>query len=208
MFWANVINAATGILIITFQTRQLDVYNISISHLSISVSLNILLTITIVIRLVLHSRNDRAVMGSQAGIGGLYKTIATMLIESCALYAVTSLLLIGLWANRSDASNIFVPIHAETQVCTPRNYNLRLSNMVIGQVIAPLLIVQRVANRNALTSNTIVSGGTSSFRVRSRHEPTGGSYAFPGGSADDHGRDTVELEIVVEGRDNPQDSRV
>ena len=116
-FWANVIDAATGILIITFQARQLDVYNISISHLSISVSLNILLTLTIVIRLVLHGRNVRAATGSRVGIGGLYKNIATMLIESCALYAVTSLLLIGLWVNRNSVANTFVPIHAETQAC-------------------------------------------------------------------------------------------
>ena len=70
----------------------------------------------IVIRLVVYGRNLRAVTGSVAGIGGLYKTIATMLIESCALYAANSLLLIGLWAAGSGASGIFLPTFADTQV--------------------------------------------------------------------------------------------
>ena len=70
----------------------------------------------IVTRLVLHGRNIRAVTGSQVGISGLYKTIATMLIESSALYAVNSLVLIGLWAAGSGASGIFLPTLSQTQV--------------------------------------------------------------------------------------------
>lgn len=81
--------------------------------------------------------------------------------------------------------------------------------MVGGQVIAPLLLVQRVANHRALTSNTIASGGRiDSFHVRSRRESTGGSRVIPSGSASNGGRDTVQLVIAVEARDNSQDSRV
>ena len=119
--WADVINLATGIMIIVAQARGLDVVGISLPHLSISVSLNVLLTLMIVIRLVMHGRNVRAATGSSAGIAGLYKAIATIVIDSSALYAVTSLLLIGLWATRSGAAEIFTPIHAEIQVCaSPR----------------------------------------------------------------------------------------
>ena len=53
-------------------------------YLSVSVSLNILLTLMIVIRLILHTRNVRTAMG-MSGIGGLYKTIIVMLIESCVI---------------------------------------------------------------------------------------------------------------------------
>jgi len=65
-----------------------------IPYLSISVSLNVLLTLMIVIRLVLHGREIRAATGSGAGISGLYKSVSTMLIESCALFAVTSLVVV------------------------------------------------------------------------------------------------------------------
>ena len=86
-----------------------------LSYLSISTSLNVLLTLMIVIRLILHTRNIRNAMGI-GGIGGLCKAISTMLIESCALYAVTSLLVIIPLAIQNYAMDIFFPILAETQV--------------------------------------------------------------------------------------------
>ena len=90
--------------------------NFGVPYLSISVSLNVLLTLMIVTRLVLHCRNIRAAMGSPGGIGGLYKAVVTMLIESCALYAVNSLLFIGSWGTGSYAANIFMPMLAQAQV--------------------------------------------------------------------------------------------
>ena len=88
-----------------------------LSYLSISVSLNVLLTFMIVIQLAIHTRNIRTVMGTLGGISGLYKAIATMLIESCALYAVNSLLVIIPVAASSNVINTF-PILAQTQVRT------------------------------------------------------------------------------------------
>ena len=85
-------------------------------YFSISLSLNVLLTLMIVIRLILHTRDIRASMGG-TGIGGLYKVIVTMLIESSALYAVNSLLVLGPSSAGNSASDIFIPILAETQVC-------------------------------------------------------------------------------------------
>ena len=72
-------------------------------------------TLTIVDRLVSHLRNIRDTTRF-TGIRGLYKALATMLVESSVLYAVTSVLLIGLWAVDSGAVEIFIFAHAETQV--------------------------------------------------------------------------------------------
>ena len=80
--------------------------------------LNILLTLIIVVRLILHSRTMRPSMGGPTGISGLYKDIVTMLVESSALYAISSLLFIGPWGAGNSAADIFLPILAETQVCT------------------------------------------------------------------------------------------
>ena len=44
----------------------------SVTYLSISLSLNVLLTLIIVIRLIVHARNTRAALG-MAGIGGISK---------------------------------------------------------------------------------------------------------------------------------------
>ena len=98
-----------------------------IPYLSISVSLNVLLTLMIIIRLVLHDRNIRAATWFRVGISGLYKAVSIMLIESCALFAVSSLVVVvamvrgisGLEDARYPAAfvvDIFFPILAETQV--------------------------------------------------------------------------------------------
>ena len=70
----------------------------------------------IVIRLVLHARNTRTALGI-TGIGGLSRAIIIMLVESCALYAVSSLSVIGPLGAENSASNLFLPILAQTQVC-------------------------------------------------------------------------------------------
>ena len=112
-----------GILLI-YQTSQPNssiwnsvAINIGLPYFSISISLNILLTLMIVTRLVLHSREIRTAMGAPSGLTGLYKAIITMLVESSALYAVNSLLFVGPWGAGNHAADIFLPILAETQVC-------------------------------------------------------------------------------------------
>jgi len=50
----------------------------------------------------------------------------------------------------------------------------------IGQVIAPLLIIKRVANGSALTSRAIATGHTSLFNARGQEEPTGSDGTPPG----------------------------
>ena len=91
--------------------------NISDSHYSISISLNVLLTLMIVIRLVLHSRKIRTSMGI-AGIGGLCKAIITMLIESSMIYATSSFLVLGMLNTGVFTSSGFLFILAETQART------------------------------------------------------------------------------------------
>ena len=82
----------------------------------ISVGLNVVLTLMISFRLILHSRNIRGVMGSTSGISSLCRATVTMLIESSALYAITSLLFIAPYAASNFASDIFLPVLAEVQV--------------------------------------------------------------------------------------------
>ena len=93
----------------------------SVAYTSISASLNILLTLMIVIRLVFRGRSMRATTGSSAGLSGLYKIMAAMFIESSALYAGTSVLTIGLWATKSGVSNAFAPVVCIIQVCASRS---------------------------------------------------------------------------------------
>jgi len=113
MLKANTDNIAMGIMSLIL----LPQYYYYITYLSISLFVNVLLTLMIVVRLVLHSWNTRTATGSPAGTSGLYKSIATMLIESSALFAVSSLITVVLWTIDHPVGNAFPLILSETQVC-------------------------------------------------------------------------------------------
>ena len=116
----NVINTATGVLFLAARLNDASygstVYKFGLPYILISISLNILLTFMIVTRLVLQIKGIRTAMGI-TGINGLCKAIITVLIESCALYTVSSLLVIGPWAAGYHDVILFLPILCQTQVC-------------------------------------------------------------------------------------------
>ena len=122
MHKTNVENIATGILTIFYtivEERGLGNAQSTLPYLLISLSLNILLTLMITVRLFLLDRSVRATTGSSGGINGLYKTISTMLIESSALFAVSSLLVIAPLAAGNVVAKTFYSILAQTQVRAP-----------------------------------------------------------------------------------------
>ena len=112
---ANVYNIAISIMLTYNETKTAQIGDDILSYLSISISLNVLLTLMIVIRLILYTRNTRNAMGI-SGIGGMCNAISTMLIESCTLYAVSGLLVIIPLAVENYIMAFFLPILAETQV--------------------------------------------------------------------------------------------
>ena len=136
--WANMVNIALGIVTLFYQASGVTnaVWGSFASHpttpyLAVSIPLNVLLALMIATRLVLHGGNIRAAMGPP-GIGGLYKTIVTVLVESSALYAVSSLLVLAEGGSR--IAYIFLPILAETQVRAfpvGPGYSNRLSNVTM-----------------------------------------------------------------------------
>ena len=110
-----------GIVPIYYQATQLlndsdVVTDFHYPYFSISLSLNVLLTLMIIIRLVLRGRNVQNVVGTPVGMAGLYKTTFTMIVESSALYAVTYVLFLGSWSAGSSVVLVFLPILANTQV--------------------------------------------------------------------------------------------
>lgn len=108
------------------------------SYFSISLSLNALLALMIIARLTLHSRNVRKAIGaSNNDLGSYTTTITTMLVESYALYALSLLLFIVPWDLDNWVGSIFAKFPGPCQV------------------IAPYLIIIRVADRRALTGAMI-----------------------------------------------------
>ena len=112
---ANFDDVVMGAMMV-YQSAQLtSSYWSAIPYFSISISLDLILTLMIVIRLVVYARNTRTAMGI-TGVGGLCKAIVTMLIESSIIYAVNSLLFIVPWVTKNYADDIFLPILGQAQV--------------------------------------------------------------------------------------------
>ena len=149
--WTNVVNTVVGIVALKYQTLGwgppwAPCPNIfGAPCLYVSLALNALLTFMIVVWLSLHIRNIRAAMGGRAEFSGLYNTIITMFLESFALQAVASLLVIGSSRTYPASWNIAQPyaaiedvsyqILAQTQVRAfqwPRPQFDGLPNMTMG----------------------------------------------------------------------------
>ncbi|KAJ7097071.1 hypothetical protein B0H15DRAFT_902416 [Mycena belliarum] len=121
LFIKNPFQAANGI-------------NWTLPYLALSLSLNIILTISIVGRLTVWRIRIRRVMGSDHG--SQYTGIASMIVESAALHAVLSLLFLIPDGIGHPLSIIF------------------LQTLMPDQVLASLLIIFRVARGKAWSSET------------------------------------------------------
>ena len=131
--WAKIDNIAMGSMFI-YQGAVTSTTDWSaIPYYSITLSLNVILTLMIVVRLVLHTRNTRAALGI-TGIGGLCNAVITMLIESCALYAAGLLPVIGSWAARNPITNFFLLVSPQTQVraFARSRSSVRFSDVTMG----------------------------------------------------------------------------
>ncbi|KAF5310069.1 hypothetical protein D9619_010313 [Psilocybe cf. subviscida] len=100
----------------------------------LTISLNLTLTTAIVARLLVFRWRISKALGSR--YGSHYTSIAAMLIESALIYSGGALLFIVPFGLNSPLSNMFIQVLAEIQI------------------IAPLLIIYRVASGEAWSSNT------------------------------------------------------
>ena len=95
---ANITDAAIGIAYVCEGLARSYVpivfMHLGTSYMSIWLLPNVLLTLMIVTRLILHRRNFRRAIGASNGSDGLFTAIVTMLVESCALCAITYILCI------------------------------------------------------------------------------------------------------------------
>ena len=134
-------NVGMGIVFFYQRTHMTSTLWSAIPYFSISLSLNTLLTLMIITRLVLYARKTRTALGI-TGIGGLCKAIVIMLVESCTIYAVNSLV-VGLLGAGNAAWGLLLAIIGEIQVRASHNPDPRAGCLMqrrIEQVIAPLLI--------------------------------------------------------------------
>ena len=108
-------NVAMGIIFVYQVTGPTTIASAGIPYFSLSLSLNVILTLMIVVRLTLHARDVRTATG-ETGSGGLCTAIVTIFVESCPVNAVTSVLVLGLLGDGNDPMDILLPILPRTRV--------------------------------------------------------------------------------------------
>jgi hypothetical protein len=148
-------------------------------YFTISVALNVLLTIIIAWRLLLHGRNLKNAVGLPSGIVTIYRSVITMLVESSALYAVVSICFIVPYAMSHHASAIFLAVLSRVQI------------------IAPLLIIRRVATQRALTASHMASGPPAEHSAaRSKSTSGTGTHNYPLSPIFDAKRSGVDITTI------------
>ncbi|KAF7290715.1 hypothetical protein MIND_01312200 [Mycena indigotica] len=114
------------------------------AYWSLSIALNVLLTLLITGRILLIRRRIKRSLGPQHA--GKYFSAAAMIVESAALYAGVGLLFLGAYVKGSALQNLVFP--------------------VLGQVqgIAPMLILARVAQGRAWSQSTVEATAAGGMR--------------------------------------------
>ncbi|KAF8641523.1 hypothetical protein AX16_009901 [Volvariella volvacea WC 439] len=117
-----------------------------IAYWSLSISLNIILTLAISGRLLYVQNRIKRALGVEHS--QMYTSIASMLVESAALYTIWGLVFLICYARNTPFQNIVLP--------------------PLGQVqgIAPVLILLRVAQGRAWTKETTFTSMTTQWRVK------------------------------------------
>ncbi|KAH8809647.1 hypothetical protein DL96DRAFT_1717163 [Flagelloscypha sp. PMI_526] len=108
--------------------------NWTLPYLALSLSLNVLLSLAIVGRLLLFRYRVSKALGN--GYGGNYTSIASIIIESAGFHALLALLFIIPYGIGSSVAIVFLPL------------------LMPDQCLASLLIIFRVAQGQAWTTNT------------------------------------------------------
>ncbi|KAH8109253.1 hypothetical protein DFH11DRAFT_1843271 [Phellopilus nigrolimitatus] len=151
--------------------------NFGVPYFSLSMALNILVTLLIATRLLLYRRKLHRTLGPEQVAAVPYVTIAAMIVESSMLYAVFSLLFIGPYGANSQISHIFLPILSQVQ-------------SYFHKIIAPMLIIFRVAKRRAWDRRT-ATAPLSSMQFETVARQTSNSALDPSG-------DTNAIQLGLE----------
>ncbi|KAJ7641561.1 hypothetical protein FB45DRAFT_825857 [Roridomyces roridus] len=110
--------------------------NFGLPYYSLSAGLNVLITFMILFRLSLYRRSLQDTLGREQAASLPVASISAMLTESSLLYAVASILFLVPYGLESSLSNLFIPI------------------LIQAQLLAPLLIIYRVAKRQGWDKGT------------------------------------------------------
>ncbi|TFK40274.1 hypothetical protein BDQ12DRAFT_734277 [Crucibulum laeve] len=156
--------------------------NFTLPYFLLSLILNIISTIAIVTRLLYYRRRTSKALGT--AYGAQYTSIAAMVVESAALYSISSILFLVPFILNHPIQNTFL------QMLSP------------VQVIAPLLIILRVAQGKAwsgATANALTSQKSSAIKMGNLSNMSGASATLKSGFSTTSGV-TISQDVYIDGR--------
>ncbi|KAF7361654.1 hypothetical protein MVEN_00508800 [Mycena venus] len=165
--------------------------NFTTPYFSMSLALNILVTILIVLRLMLYRRRIIQALPLGPGHGTQYVSLAAMVFESAAIYSVFSLLFLVPFIIGHPLSQLFI------QALSP------------VQIMSSLLITFRVAQGKAWSNKTGVMTGPQAFPTNV--QTIGGTNrssgihitthtTTTGDVLDGRSKETISLQVLKEAR--------
>jgi hypothetical protein len=176
--------------------------NFGLPYFAIAVGLNVLLSLTISARLLSQNWRARTSM-LESSLTFLYRNATILLIESCSVYAIVSIMFIGPYSANSYAWAIFLPVLAQVQVSTGWCFRTSPPDESYTQVIAPFLVILRIANMKSV-EHTAASNAGGICRPGSRawvlHDPNDGAvHALPLHSLENsqHDHDIKKPHLLV-----------
>ncbi|EMD34961.1 hypothetical protein CERSUDRAFT_116481 [Gelatoporia subvermispora B] len=155
----------------------------SVPFWSLSMSLNILLTILLVTRLLYMRRRIIATLGRQ--YGQMYTGIAAMIVESALPYALVSFIFVVLYGLNNTAANLFIPLVSQVQC------------------IAPMLVILRVTRGRAWSYDTASEANITDLRCGTGSGSSGSSSGKTGSATAARSHGTELSRISFKAGSNP-----
>ena len=87
------------------------------SYYAICLAFNLLVTLMITVKLILHRKNLQHAVGTSNAATRVYTTVVIMLVESYALYAIALISVVATWSLLSVGLPITTKILGTVQVC-------------------------------------------------------------------------------------------
>ncbi|KAF8549691.1 hypothetical protein OG21DRAFT_1469737 [Imleria badia] len=148
MLLASVVTGSLWVVIVSLPAQSATgwmSFSFLFPYISVSLGINVFISILTVLRLLYHRARISKALGP--GYGRLYAGFATIIVESAAVFSICSLLYLVPYAVGSPFANASMQALGE------------------AQVVAPLLIIHRVAEGKAWTKNMATSRTLSSSQA-------------------------------------------
>ncbi|KAI0773184.1 hypothetical protein BD413DRAFT_314484 [Trametes elegans] len=158
-------------------------HNLGVAYTSSVISLNVIVTSLMCVRIYRAGRRIAGLVGAE--VGRDYVTATAIIVESALLYTVTGVAYLVAFATQSQTSVFFLSLY------------------VMMTCIAPQMIILRVITGRGWTRDRSAMTGTDLEFTKTAHATTTGHIEFSGESVEKH----MEL-VITETRSSPSGSEV